>query len=102
MVSMPHGLVLSRIYDSIKWGETEGDPWYEYITERDCNEVSLLNPDPERDDLSDYETGVLARIHETYGPLDRFELADLTHTLPEWTDPEGSSYQIDPADILRL
>ena len=102
MVSMPHGLVLSRIYDSIKWGKTEGDPWYEYITERDSNEVSLLNPSPERDELSDYEVGVLERIHETYGPLDRFELRDLTHTLPEWTDPEGSSYPIDPAEILRL
>lgn len=100
MVSMPHGPVLSRIYDLAKWGGTD-DPWYEYITERTNYDVALAKPQPETDELSDYEIAVLRSTYEMYGSLDRFELRDLTHTLPEWTDPEGSSCPIDPVVILR-
>jgi len=102
MVSMPHGPVLSQIYDSVKWGRTEGDPWYEYITERANNEVSLANAQFSTGELSEYEMEVLAGVHEAYGALGPFEIRDLTHDLPEWEDPHGSSMTIDPAKILRI
>ena len=101
MVSMPHGPVLSRIYDSVKWGRIDDDPWYDYITERTNYDVSLVKKDFEREELSDYEVEVLERIHKEYGHMNQFELRDLTHTLPEWNDPHGSSFPIDPAEILR-
>jgi uncharacterized phage-associated protein len=100
MVSMPHGPVLSQIYDSAKW-ETEGDPWYCYLSERVGHEVSLVTEEPDIAELSRYETGVLGRIHAEYGHLNQFQLRDLTHELPEWTDPNGSSLPIDPRDILK-
>ena len=55
MVSMPHGPVLSYIYDSSKWGKMEDDPWYEYISERTNHEVSLAKLMLEVDELSEYE-----------------------------------------------
>lgn len=100
MVSMPHGPVLSQIYDSIKW-EPEGDPWYNYISEQNHHEVSLLQQDPKTDELSKYELGILKYIHKEYGHLNQYKLRDLTHDLPEWTDPRGSSLPIDPLTILR-
>ena len=33
--------------------------------------------------------------------MNKWRLRDYTHTLPEWRDPHGSSFPIDPADILR-
>lgn len=101
MVSMPHGPVLSCIYDSAKWGKTEDDPWYEYISERTNHEVSLANPKLEFDELSEYEIEVLTSIHDDYGKLTQWELRALTHRLPEWQDPNGSSLPIDPITILR-
>ena len=107
MVSMPNGPVLSRIYDFAKWGkpkdpQDESAQWYEYITERNDREVSLVKSTPEIDELSEYEMEVLKKIHDEYGHLGPFELRDLTHTLPEYQDPDGSSIPIDPVDILRL
>lgn len=101
MVSMPHGPVLSCIYDSAKWGKTEDDPWYEYISERTNHEVSLTGTAPELDELSEYEIEVLKKVYDGYGHLNQWELRDLTHRLPEWQDPNGSSLPIDPITILR-
>jgi uncharacterized phage-associated protein len=60
-----------------------------------------VNPTPDFDELSEYEMQVLTEVDEQLGRLNQWELADLTHTLPEWRDPEGSSIPIDPADILK-
>ena len=102
MVSMPHGPVLSRIYDSIKWGKhDEGNPWYAYLSERENNRVSLTVDCPEQDELSEYDLEVLNEINREYGHLTPWQLRELTHRLPEYEDPNGSSYPIDPTEILR-
>ena len=98
MVSMPHGPVLCGIYDSIKWNDS---PWCDYITERSHDEVSLRIQEPDTGELSDYEAKVLETIHEHYGHMGPWDLRRLTHELPEYEDPHGSSYPIEPADILR-
>jgi uncharacterized phage-associated protein len=100
MVSMPHGPVLSQIYDSTKW-ETEGDPWYTYLSEKTNHEVGLVVKELKTFELSAYEIGLLDRIHKEYGHLNQYQLRELTHDLPEWTDPNGSSYAIEPTAILR-
>lgn len=106
MVSMPHGPVLSRIYDEIKWGEQEGTqpgPWYEYLTERQSNDILLRNPSLglTTDELSDFERGILDEAYRSYGHLSPWDLRRITHELPEYQDPQGSSLPIDPEVILR-
>jgi uncharacterized phage-associated protein len=104
MVSMPHGPVLSRIYDEIKWGAQEGgrvQPWYEYLTERQSHDVSLQMAPPTTDELSDFERGILEETHRSYGHLSPWDLRRITHELPEYQDPQGSSLPINPEIILR-
>ncbi len=43
----------------------------------------------------------LDEIDQMYGKIDRWSLVDLTRRLPEWRNPRGSCFPIDPADILR-
>jgi hypothetical protein len=102
MVSMPHGPVLSRIYDEIKLGQLEAQeqPWYEYLTERQGNEIALRMDAP-ADELSEFERQVLQHTHGEYAHLGPFGLRRLTHALPEYEDPQGSSRPIDPITILK-
>ena len=103
MVSMPHGPVLSRIYDQVKVGTEEGQDqaWSEYLCERQEHKVSLRQENPSTDELSEYERGILAEEHEQYKNFSFAQLKKLTHDLPEYHDPDGSSLPIDPTDILR-
>lgn len=101
MVCMDHGPVLSRTYDLIKWNYHKS-VWYDYLTARSNNKISLaVEAPPDQDELSDYEITVLNEIHKTYGQLDPFKLSEITHRLPEYVNPDGSSISIEPADILR-
>lgn len=103
MVSMPHGPVLSMIYDEIKLGDIEGfdQPWYEYLTERQGNEIALANGEAPVDQLSQFEREVLQDTFAQYAHLGPTGLWKLTHSLPEYRDPQGSSLPIDPLTILR-
>lgn len=102
MVAMPKGPVLSMVYDLITWGERESGYWREYISEPTHYNVSLVKDNPENDELSKYELGILDDINEKLGHLDKWQLVDLTHELPEWEDPKGSSYPIPPEKILQV
>lgn len=103
MVSMPHGPVLSRIYDEIKWGRNDAQPqpWFEYLTERQGNVVALSQSNAPTSDLSEFERQVLGEVHAQYAHFSPWELRRITHELPEYEDPQGSSAQIDPTRILR-
>ena len=104
MVSIPNGPVLSQILDLINYGPkaTSGpaSPWFAAISPRDGYDVALIR-DPGVEALSEYETEVLDKIYDQYGQMDKWQLVDLTHKLPEWQDPQGSSIPIDPLVILR-
>jgi uncharacterized phage-associated protein len=103
LVSMKHGPVLGRVLDFINSGPTsEQTPWFEYISEQDRYDVSLKDPNPDVDELSEHETTILDEVHRRYGSMDKWELVDLLHKiLPEWKDPGSSSSDIDPEEILR-
>jgi uncharacterized phage-associated protein len=101
MYSMPHGPVLSQIYDQIKTGEDPTQPWYEYLTEREVNTISLRVEQPPTDELSEFERGILREEFEQYRSLGFSALKDFTHSLPEYKDPHGGSLPIDPETILR-
>ncbi|MEO7995260.1 MAG: hypothetical protein ABI743_12750, partial [bacterium] len=47
------------------------------------------------------EADVLDEIYEEFGHRDRWEVVEYTHSLPEWTDPQGGALPIAIADILR-
>lgn len=101
-VSMPHGPVLSATLDRINERPMyEGGYWDQYITPKQNNEVALRDPgNTPNDQLSRAEEALIDEIFRTYGHLGRWDLVKLTHDLPEWADPHGSSLPIDPADIL--
>jgi uncharacterized phage-associated protein len=101
--SLPHGPVLSATLDRINTAEAyRGGYWDRHITPKANNEVSLRDPaGVPNDQLSPAEEALIEEVFSRYGRLGRWELVDRTHELPEWTDPEGSSVPIRPADILR-
>lgn len=102
MVSMPHGPVLSRIYDEIKApAEVQDESWSKHLKGRDENMVSLREQNPASDELSDYERAILTETHSNYAHYGPMELRAITHRLPEYVDPQGSSIPIDPVKILR-
>lgn len=99
MVSMPHGPVLTNVLDCVTCNE---HPWRDYIKERQNHLLALENQEPNDDELSEYEIGILGKIHQLYGHLGPWEIRKLTHELPEYQDPRGSSSRIEPADILKF
>ena len=103
MVAMPQGPVLSGVLDLINWGRRPGEDsvWLEYISPPEGYEVRLVDPNADLDRLSERECEILDQIDAVYGRIDKWSLVELTHQLAEWHDPSGSSFPIDPADILR-
>jgi uncharacterized phage-associated protein len=105
MVSMPHGTVLSKVYDRAK-ATVRAVPtvWSKFVSfpEGEDKSVRLLQQPPAAGKLSKYEIRVLADIYRELGPLNQWQLRDLTHDLPEWRDPHGGSIEIDPSEILKL
>lgn len=99
--SLPHGPVLSMVLDLVTMGRSgAGSDWFDYISEPVNYLVNLVRDDPEEDELSEYENGVLDGIDQKFGALNRWQLSDLTHELPEWEDPKGSSRPIELETIL--
>lgn len=102
MVSMPHGPVLSWTYDEAKAPEEiQNQFWRDYLSEREDNLVSLRRGDAPTDELSEYERKTIEGVYREYSQLHFGDLKKLTHSLPEYTDPNGSSLPIDPALILK-
>jgi uncharacterized phage-associated protein len=103
LVSMPLGPVPSATLTRIHSDPRPGDmpPWFEYVSPPINHQVNLQKAPPEDGRLSDFEIDMLQRIYRRFGRMDRFALVDLTHDLPEWQDPHGSSIPIEPEVILR-
>jgi uncharacterized phage-associated protein len=101
-VSMPHGPVVSATLDRINEHEIyQGGYWDTHITPKHNYEVSLREMEAVPNGaLSPAEEALIDEIFARYGHLGRWELVKLTHDLPEWTDPQGTSLPINPADIL--
>lgn len=101
-VSMDHGPVLSQTYNLIVAEESPGTHsyWREFISEPADYEVHLLKAAP-NGELSAAQERILDEVFEEFGRLGRWDLVKLTHTLPEWEDPQGSSIPIALRDVLR-
>lgn len=106
LISMKNGPVLSTTLDLIRQTGGRGRSiWHEYVSDPDARyAVTATCPlvlDEADDELSEYERSLLDAISLEFGGADEWDLVSYTHTLPEWSDPRGSSSAIDPRTILK-
>lgn len=101
-ISMDRGPVLSRVLDLVADGEDPGAPciWAKHISSPGNFEVQLTS-EAGRDELSNAEVDLLDEVFHEHGKKTRWDLVKLTHTLPEWKDPQGSAIPITDRDILK-
>ncbi|PHM26561.1 hypothetical protein Xbud_02588 [Xenorhabdus budapestensis] len=105
MVSMPHGPVLSYSLDLMN-GSSQGsdEGWGRWIAGASNYELETKLPSVERDEydeLTDAELAVLNGVYSEYGYMTQWEIRDYTHShCPEWIDPHGGSYPIDPKNVF--
>ncbi len=101
-VSMKYGPVLSGVYDLIKGHEIENalPIWSQFISPRKNNFVELLN-DPGNGELCEAEEEIIKEVYQTFGHLNPFDVAEWTHSLPEWQNPGDSQIPIVVEDVLR-
>lgn len=100
-VSMDHGPVLSRTLNLINEGLPPGLPsmWRDCISGPENYEVRQV-AECGTDALSQAEIELLEETFHKFGSLDRWQLVELVHDLPEWCDPQGSAIPISYHDIL--
>jgi len=99
--SLPHGPIVSRTLDLVTDdGQLDPSYWHRFISPPQDYDVTLLDA-PERDTLSRAETKLLDEIFAQYGRMDKWQLRDFTHTLPEYTDPHGGRNSITYDAILQ-
>jgi len=102
-VSMPHGPVLSNTLNLIKDPESRhASPWHEWMVTRPSRRsVAIRTNCADFDELSEFHIATIKSVFGKWGHLDQWQLENVTHELPEWEDPHGSSSTIDPKRILR-
>ena len=102
-VSMNYGPVLSSVYDLIKGQSVDNalPIWSKFISSIDSNFQVELVDDPGNGKLCEAEDEILQEVYQTWGHIDPFDVAELTHTLPEWQNPNGSATPIEVEEILR-
>jgi hypothetical protein len=106
MVSMRNGPVLMDVFELISDG---GDgPWFEYISPPSGYDVKLVVPEPELDELSNYELRVLETLRQRFAHMGasragRKELVDWLHDhIQEWKDPRPHGLLgIEFVEVLR-
>lgn len=99
--SLPQGPVVSFTLDLVNLPRDPENPgyWHRFISEREGHQVRLLDTVP-NDQLSDAEERLIDEVFGKYEGLTQWQLRDLSHTLPEWRDPQGSNVPITVRDIL--
>ncbi len=95
LVAMPHGPVLSTVYDYIMQRDADGADMWNLFIETDGVSVRLID-DPGESKLSRYALGKLKAVSERYKDFDQWELRQITHGFPEWirNNPGHSSSPI--------
>lgn len=99
-VSMKQGQVLSNIYNLIK-GETPSKFWRNYIRRNALWWVVLSNQKLNIEELSESEIEVLEEIFKLFGDYSEHQLGKITHDLPEYVDPHGSSRITSVEEVLE-
>ncbi len=97
--AMDHGMVLSETLDLIN---KPSETWRAVFQRQSQYDIALIDQDPGVDDLSRAEIKILDQVFKKYGHFDRWKLREITHELPEWNDPQGSSKPVEISEVLRL
>jgi len=101
-VSMPHGPVVSTIYDMIMKNRPSLF-WKGFIVTLPKSFEVMLNGSPAPlKKLSEAEAGLIEEIYAEVGHHTGFELEAISHHLPEWHDPNGSSIPIKLDELLTV
>lgn len=98
-VSMDHGMVLSETLDLMR-RKIPGKFWDSAISAPIEYKVALLG-DCGTNKISRAEERLIAEIFSEYGHLSEWELRELTHRLPEYKDPKGSSISVEYEEVLK-
>ena len=100
-VAMDHGPIHSEVYDLIKGGTSFEQEWSEHF--QNSGYKLELTHDPGILSLSRYEIGKLNELSETYANKDEWEVANVTHDLPEYEKNYvvGTSKKIPLEDIIE-
>jgi len=103
-VSMPHGPVMSEVYDLIRgqaWGESA--VWNARIVAADERDL-MLRGEIDPDSLSDADIAVLKDTFRRFKHMTDGQIYRFVHDpakVPEYRDPEGSSAPIPAAHVLE-
>ncbi|MCF6262627.1 MAG: SocA family protein [Xanthomonadales bacterium] len=101
--SLPHGPVLSVTKDFMDGSlqSCEGG-WQSLMNDKKDYEIALqMGVQPEHlGSLSQADIEILDSVWDQFGKMNRWEIRDYTHELPEWEDPRGSSMPIRYKDVL--
>jgi len=107
LTSMPDGPVTSITLDLIK-GHVGHPTWLRYVAPRQGYFVGTANGIDETAkliDLSAADIEILNHLWGKFGGLNQYQLRDWTHeeeNIPEWVDPNGSSYPILHRDVFEF
>lgn len=104
VVAMKHGPVLSRIYDLVshKKQRLPTSDWHKFIPRPGAYVYTVKFAGvPETSELSQAEVALVDEIYTRHHAKTEWELTHFTHTLPEWSDPKGTSIPIPFEKILR-
>ncbi len=101
LYSMANGCVMSQTLNLITEEQWTEPYWRKFISAPLGDfEVELFQK-PELDELSEAERELIHEVFGKYGKWNRWDLAKLTHRLPEYREtPKGQRQQIDYQDIL--
>jgi uncharacterized phage-associated protein len=101
-VSMPHGPVVSTIYDMIIKDRPSAF-WKSFIVTLPKTFEVMLNGSPAPlKKLSEAESELIDEVFGELGQHTGFELEAISHHLPEWHDPKGSSIPIKLDELLTV
>jgi len=100
-ISMDRGPVVSRIYELIREEPLPGDEtfWHHHVATQEWDVVLKAEPSPA--ELSPAEEALIDEVFANYGQMNRWDLVELAHQLPEWVDPQGGALPIEYRDILK-
>lgn len=103
IVSMDNGLVLSQTLDLITGGRRLGvdEVWQRFISAPLGDYEVRLENEPELNELSRAEVALIEEVFGQFGHMNRWDLVDYIHTLPEWINPKGSSIPVDYKQVLK-
>jgi len=99
--SLPNGPIVSTSLNLIDSEASAEDAvlWDQHISERIGHNVSLSSP-LGLSTLSRADQSIVDEVFEEFGHKSAWELRDYTHTLPEWTDPDGTRLPLSCGQIL--